>query len=356
MCSAGKVSTMPRQKGSKNIAKDMCSGVFLAVASGAKVGNVARVYGLPPSTVSNIISRRSQKPSEELTNARGNRPKLNAAGLLKLESVVKNNRFLPSHKLAANFYLQTYIEIAPRTVRRYISKLGFYSCSAAQKPFLRDANIAKRLVWADKHESYGEEDWKKVIYSDESSFAVRPIKNNIRVWRKRGERYNFSCTIPTFKSGREFVNVYGAFSATGRTQLVRIYGTLTKHVYQEILANFTLPFAFHTYTAAENFILQEDNASVHRAKTVEAYLNEYGVNRMVWPPQSPDLNPIENVWGLMKQKLRRRRTYPKNKDELFNILSDMWDALPQAYFEKLALGMHKRVAAVKKNEGKSTKY
>jgi len=325
----------------------------MAVAAGAKVSAVARVYRMPCSTVSNIL-RRSKTVVPSI--AKGNNPKLDADGLKMLENFVEKNRFLPVEKLGAKFYLHSDVKLTANTLRGYLHKLGFNARTAAQKPFLSEKNVARRLVWADSHEKYTEEEWRRVIYSDESSFAVRPMKNNIRVWRKKNERFNFSCMIPTFKSGYQLVNVYGAFSATGRTKLVRIDGKFTQHVYRKILEEVTLPFAYNSYMNAENFILQEDNCGPHRAKSIEAFLSDKGVARMKWPAQSPDLNPIENVWGLMKQRLRRSPTYPKSKDHLFEILTKMWDELPQSYFEKLALGMYKRVQAVKKNDGKATKY
>jgi len=328
----------------------------MAVAAGAKISAVARVYGMPRSTVSNVVRRNLPHLPVIVPKAVPKTPKLRAADLLKLEEVILKHRFLPSAKIAAHFFLKTYINLSPRTLRWYINKLGYNSYSAAQKPYLRPQNIVKRLAWAELYEKNTEDDWRRVIYSDESSFAVRPMKNNIRVWRKRGERYNFACTIPTFKSGYKLVNVYGAFSATGRTPLVRIEGKFNQYAYKKILDEVTLPFAFRCYDNVENFMLQEDNCAAHRAKSIEAYLHEKKVNRMEWPPQSPDLNPIENVWGYMKQKLRRRPVYAKNQDDLFNLLSKMWDEIPQTYFARLALGMHKRVAAVKRNEGKSTKY
>ncbi len=57
---------------------------------------------------------------------------------------------------------------------------------------------------------------------------------------------------------------------------------------------------------------------------------------MKWSAQSPDLNPIENVWGLMKTHLRKRNVNPRNPMELFHILSTMWNSLPDDYFHKFS--------------------
>ncbi len=72
---------------------------------------------------------------------------------------------------------------------------------------------------------------------------------------------------------------------------------------------------------------------------------------MKWPPQSPDLNPIENVWGLMKTYLRKRAVNPKNPIDLFRILSNKWNTLLDSYFQKLVASMPKRIEMVRENKG-----
>ena len=77
---------------------------------------------------------------------------------------------------------------------------------------------------------------------------------------------------------------------------------------------------------------------------------------MKWPAQSPDLNPIENVWGLMKFQLRKRSKHPSNPVHLFQILNEIWNALPDSYFTTLIASMLNRVRSVRQNKGQSTKY
>ena len=77
---------------------------------------------------------------------------------------------------------------------------------------------------------------------------------------------------------------------------------------------------------------------------------------MKWPAQSPELNPIENVWGLMKSRLRKRDVRPRNPTHLFGILSEIWNSLPDSYFRNLVASMPKRIKLVKDNRGRPMKY
>ncbi len=63
-----------------------------------------------------------------------------------------------------------------------------------------------------------------------------------------------------------------------------------------------------------DFIFQQDLAPAHTAKSTKSWLNDHGVGVLDWPANSPDLNPIENLWGIVKRKMRNKR--PQNADEL----------------------------------------
>ena len=206
------------------------------------------------------------------------------------------------------------------------------------------------------HEGWTTEQWSQVMFADESSFTVRPIKNRLRVWRKPRQRREQQCTVPTFKSAFQSVIVWGGFSKQGRTSLVGIVGNFNQHTYRSIIDANILPFKNNVHGNNALFILQEDNCGPHRAKSINTYLYSASVNRMQWPAKSPDLNPVENIRGIMKQKLRKRKVMPSNPTEPFMILSEIWNSMPDAYFHNLVVSMPARVKMVKESSGGSTKY
>ena len=156
-----------------------------------------------------------------------------------MEQYIYKNRFMPAYKIAAELNAYSFIKISEGSKRRYIKRLNIKSYVSEQKSYLSSKNIVARIHWARVHEKWDSHMWSRVTYTDESSFAVHPLKQYIRVWRRKGERYNQQCTTPTFKSRYKLISVWGAFSARGRTTLVRIRGHFNQQVFKDIIDNFS---------------------------------------------------------------------------------------------------------------------
>ena len=75
---------------------------------------------------------------------------------------------------------------------------------------------------------------------------------------------------------------------------------------------------------------------------------------MIWPSGSPDLSPIESLWGVMKKELRNQR--PSNKDALKSKLQEIWDNISNDECQSLMNSMQKRVQAVIQSKGDVTPY
>jgi len=185
---------------------------------------------------------------------------------------------------------------------------------------------------------------------------VRPARGEAHVWRRPTERYLLACLRPSFKSGRLSLLVRGAFSARDKTPLVRVEGRLNQHKYIEILHNHLLPFVEARHGGTSNFKPLEDNCGPRRARAVRFYLDLHGLERVHWAPQSPDMNPIENVWSVLQRRQRARLTPPTTLDMLCIALCEEWDRLPDSLFAGLSEGMPRWVGALSVASGHSTKY
>jgi hypothetical protein len=113
---------------------------------------------------------------------------------------------------------------------------------------------------------------------------------------------------------------------------------------------------YHLLLIGNNFILKDDNARPHMARVVNEFLNEVGINRMKWPPRSPDLNPIEHVWDMIEKKIKARIPAPATLDEMFPVLQEEWDLPDDQAIVNVGESMPRRMEAVIQARGGNTRY
>ncbi len=137
--------------------------------------------------------------------------------------------------------------------------------------------------------------------------------------------------------------IWAAMSSAGVGPLCFLKSTVNAAIYQEILEHFMLPSADKLYGDAD-FIFQQDLAPAHTAKGTKSLFNDHGVTVFDWPANSPDLNPIENLWGIVKRKMRDTR--PNNADDLKATVKETWASIPPQQCHKLITSMPRRIEAV----------
>jgi hypothetical protein len=128
---------------------------------------------------------------------------------------------------------------------------------------------------------------------------------------------------------------------------------MDKEMYHSILQREMIPSAAGLFPGSP-WIFQHDNDPKHKARINQTYLANIGVNVLDWPAQSPDLNPIENLWNHLDRHLQNRDC--NNEEELFNALKGGWESITAEYVEKLVDSMPNRCAAVIAANGNGTKY
>lgn len=172
------------------------------------------------------------------------------------------------------------------------------------------------------------------------------------VRRPKGKRLDPRYTKGTIKHGGGNVMVWTCFSANGVGPFVEISTKMDRFVYKDILENHMLKHA--EWEMPLRWVFQHDNDPKHSSKLVKEWLSVSGVRVLDWPAQSPDLSPIENLFGILKRKVGTRLF--KNKNELFNTLKQEWESIPTTVLTNLIESMPKRCADVIKNKGYHTKY
>jgi transposase len=215
------------------------------------------------------------------------------------------------------------------TIRKKLRDKGFSSFKSTKKPFLGLVHRRRRKNWVILRQNWTMEQWKKIIWSDESRFRLRHNDGGIRVIRKKGEKLPNQHVIPTWKFGQGSVMVWGCFWAGGLGTLVTLKGKIDQEKYIECLSQEFLPwFKKMKEEHGHDFIFQEDGASCHTGAKTRKWKKEAGIKSFdYWPSQSPDLNPIEHIWRILGHRIAKRRSKITTLDELEAALHEEWEMI-----------------------------
>lgn len=248
---------------------------------------------------------------------------------------------------------QAGIHTSTSTISRRLKASGISSRVAKKKPLLTSRHRNLRLDFTRQYSDWSCTDWSTVIWSDEKRFTLHRSDGSLRVRRRSGEMFLEQCVQPTVKFGGGSVMVWACMSSRGTGLMAFVSANLNSAGYLNILSNFMVPSA-HLLGYGNHFFYQDDGAPCHRSKIVVDWKKENNIKCLQWPSQSPDLNPIENLWTVMARKVGRQQL--NNKTELMSAIQSAWDEITPQTCRKLVYSMPRRISAVKKARGGHTKY
>jgi transposase len=232
---------------------------------------ISPIISRPRQTVSTIIHRYHTTGTLSSTHP-GRRRILDERGVRQLLNGVRKNRFASTRQHLTDLGLNGIIKL--NTANKILREEGYPARVARRKPYLNSKHRKKRLVWAKQFQHLTKEDWRRIIFTDESSFETGSSARAL-VRRKPGEEFKEDCIRPTFKSGRTSSNHWGGIHYYGRSELVclRGQGRMTMVKYSDIILRGTLPNTIQEAQEChniarknlpqENMQVAEDNAPCH---------------------------------------------------------------------------------------------
>jgi transposase len=242
------------------------------------------------------------------------------------------------------------------TRRRLKDTAGLKPVVVKKKPRLTPRQRKERLDFALAHQHWTVEDWKKVVWSDETKINRLGSDGRKWAWKRPGEGLSDRLVEGTLKFGGGSVMVWGCMMWEGTGYAVKIDGRMDGDLYIKILEDdLQASIDFYNKTT-DDVIFQQDNDPKHTCKKAKTWFQDHSFTVLPWPPQSPDLNPIEHLWFYIKRRLGEYEEDPKGILELWERVEKEWAKIPASVCQNLIESMPSRVKAVLKAKGGYTKY
>ncbi len=321
----------------KELSKDTRNKIVDLHQAGKTESAIGKQLGVKKSTVGAIIRKwKTYKTTDNLPRSGAPR-KISPRGVKMITRTVSKNPRTTRGDLV-NDLQGAGTKVTKATISNTLRRQGLKSCSARRVPVLKPVHVQARLKFAREHLDDPEEDWENVIWSDETKIERFGKNSTCRVWRRKNAELHPKNTIPTVKHGGGNM-LWGYFSAKGPGRLICVKERMNGAMYREILSENLLPSA-RALKMKRGWVFQHDNDPKHTARATKEWLCKKHFKVLEWPSQSPDLNPIENLWRELKVRVAQRQ--PQNITALEEICMEEWAKIPATVCENLVKTYRKR--------------
>jgi len=303
---------------------------------------ISNMLNISKTTVHNYIEKWKKRVPVLDIRPRGGITKITPKIRQGLGQIVTREN-VPTSKAITREVCNSYgVEVTPRSVRRHLNTMGYKSSVPKPIPSLTDKQKKKQYDWCVEHLEY---DWSKVWFSDETYIEMNSMTT--RIFHKKSEK-------PTYPKKKFDVKImiWGAVSIRNKSTLTIIDGSVNSERYIEVLRGF-----FDKNRNGFNkkkMIFQQDGATCHTSKKTREFIEQNGVTLLYWPANSPDLNPIENIWSILKGKVEKHKIC--SKQQLIDVVHTEWANIDQGVIERTFTSMTTRVKEVIENMGGKCKY
>ena len=308
--------------------------------------HIAKITGYPRTTIRDIIKKIKSGEGIERRPGSGRKRKLGTDDMRCLTQLALKHPKWSGEELAKELSNRKDSsgnirpKVCGRTVRNRLHEAGLKQWLPAKSPDLKPHHIQARLQWCLANR---ERDWSRVVFSDESYFLLHRLK--VLEWGRVRPHH----PIPKHQKG---IMVWGGISTRGKTPLKVARGSINADRYQDILEECLIQEMDTLYP--DGWVLQQDNASAHTARSTKDWMRERKIEVLPWPACSPDLNPIENLWGIKKRLLEKMS--PDNVDSMLDKIHEIWDSVEHELLKSLIDSMPTRIEQCIARNGGLTDY
>jgi transposase len=320
---------------------------------GQSAHKVSSTTGIHTSTISRLRS----KHRSTLSKSKGGRPsKLSPSNIHYAIRLITSQKAENAAEVTKTLEDITNQPLSSKTVRRGLKAAGMKAVVKKKRPLLSRRHRRNRLDFALAHKDWTLDDWKRVIWSDETKINRLGSDGRKWVWKKAGEGLSDRLIEGTVKFGGGSVMVWGCMFWDGPGYACKIDGRMDGDLYVKIMEEDLKASMDYYGKNPQNVVFQQDNDPKHTCKKAKTWFQNSNLEVMEWPAQSPDLNPIEHLWSHLKKKLGEYENPPTGITELWERVEKEWNDIPTSVCQNLIESMPRRVSAVLSAKGGYTKY
>lgn len=316
-----------KQRQFKRTSTEQRKAILKLLNNGVSMEIIANSFKVNKSTVSRIRSRyintnsyldRPRQARKKKISTRTFRSAIRELSKKNYQSI---NIF--RHILQSKYHVRYSKSGAYKLMKRE----GFRARIKKRKPLISKTNRFRRIIFARQHVNWSDQDWKRVVWTDETSFER--IRKSGREYYYKECNDNISMnTRPSVQKGGGSSMFWGCFQYKNIGFGRFISGSVNAKVYQDILQHEGLD-SVSLFQKKRDIIWMQDNAPPHKAKSTLDLINIFKWETMIWPPFSPDLNPIENLWQVIKNRVYSGSSF-KSIEELQDAVEEIWYDLDQS--------------------------
>lgn len=334
----------------KNLSPTKRAQILAYSRSGRSQRDIAALLGVSKTSVQQALAKFDSSGSFKDARRSGRPRKTTIQDDRIVRRLVKAFPKISAHAICSELK-NAGVNVHRSTVSRRLKGMNLSAYKPAKKPRLTEEMKRRRLAFANRYKHWTVSDWRKVMWSDECSFLqFGQYASHVR--RPRGQRYVEKYTIATVKHPPTIM-VWGCMSSFGRGCLTVLNRNerIDSKRYIELMENKLKLFM----TIHQCEIFMQDSAPCHVSKASLAWFQKQKIRLLEWPGNSPDLNPIENVWRCMKGKVSSR--CPKSLPELQYAIRQVWTLdITRELCRNCIDSMPRRLKSVIENRGGPTKY